>query len=95
MASAARSLWYRRSKFADVRILLVEALDPGSDMEQIIDVVPAHRLVLYEQSTFFQAKVSLTCWRHTGHTMMVYRVLCGFAGSVEPCAMHEAAISSA
>uniref|UniRef100_A0A383WIC5 BACK domain-containing protein n=1 Tax=Tetradesmus obliquus TaxID=3088 RepID=A0A383WIC5_TETOB len=57
MAPATMSCWYRRQKFADVKVVIIEIHDSGNDVGTILDIVPAHRLVLYEQSTFLQAKL--------------------------------------
>jgi hypothetical protein len=59
MAPAALSHWYRRQKFAGVRVVIAEIRDSGRQVVELLDIVPAHRLVLYEQSKFFQAKVTI------------------------------------
>jgi hypothetical protein len=60
MVPPSLSCWYRRHKFADVSVIVLENIDgdAAAGNPTILDIVPAHRLVLYEHSKFFQAKVS-------------------------------------
>jgi hypothetical protein len=59
MVPPSLSCWYRRHKFADVNVMIVENIDGDlvAGKPTVLDIVPAHRLVLYEHSKFFQAKV--------------------------------------
>jgi hypothetical protein len=57
MVPPSLSYWYRRRKFADVSVVITDFWMVAGK-PTILDIVPAHRLVLYEHSKFFQAKVS-------------------------------------